>query len=599
MLLATCIVLGCAALILFELVLKSAEFEKARAFGAFANSLGERVAAQFYERYGDVRVFSTNDTLLTTNVEDITKNFNDYSNLYGIYDLILLVDTKGKFVAANSKDPEGKPIDTSSLKSMDFSAEPWFQAVKNGTFTEDPSKGFSGVYFEDVHIDKFVSQVYSGKRYGTSFSTPVKDAKGNLVAILSSRAGFRWVENEFKSVYADMEKQGLKSTELVLLDKAGRLLVEYSPSHNNGNTEVVHDFDELLKSNLAEEGYGPAKDAVTGTAGFRYEVSEHNKRQAVGFTPLNSKKFISTIGWNVIVRTGVEEVIADLTTARYEFYVSISILMLLSCLMGLLFATKLSRQLNVLAHSVGEDSVHVADASTQIANSSHQLSEAVHEQAAALQETVAAIEEISSMVNKNAEVARRSSDISKNSEQNARSGKETIDAMVRAITDISSANTKMTEEMEASNREIQDIVKVIAEIGNKTKVINDIVFQTKLLSFNASVEAARAGEHGKGFAVVAEEVGNLAQMSGNASREIASMLETSIEKVERIVNNSRHKIGELVTSGRSKMEAGTQIAQACGKALDNILETVTQVNHLVTEISHACQEQAQGVQEVT
>ncbi|MBC7465119.1 MAG: hypothetical protein H7256_03945 [Bdellovibrio sp.] len=48
------------------------------------------------------------------------------------------------------------------------------------------------------------------------------------------------------------------------------------------------------------------------------------------------------------------------------------------------------------------------------------------------------------------------------------------------------------------------------EIGNKTKVINDIVFQTKLLSFNASVEAARAGEHGKGFAVVAEEVGKLA-----------------------------------------------------------------------------------------
>ena len=60
-----------------------------------------------------------------------------------------------------------------------------------------------------------------------------------------------------------------------------------------------------------------------------------------------------------------------------------------------------------------------------------------------------------------------------------------------------------------SNKEIQEIVKVIAEIGNKTKVINDIVFQTKLLSFNASVEAARAGENGKGFAVVAEEVGKL------------------------------------------------------------------------------------------
>ena len=76
---------------------------------------------------------------------------------------------------------------------------------------------------------------------------------------------------------------------------------------------------------------------------------------------------------------------------------------------------------------------------------------------------------------------------------------------------------------------------LISEIGNKTKVINDIVFQTKLLSFNASVEAARAGEHGKGFSVVAEEVGNLAHMSGNSAKEITQLLESSINRV----NNRR------------------------------------------------------------
>jgi methyl-accepting chemotaxis protein len=89
--------------------------------------------------------------------------------------------------------------------------------------------------------------------------------------------------------------------------------------------------------------------------------------------------------------------------------------------------------------------------------------------------------------------------------------------------------------MNKSNDEISSIVKVIAEIGDKTKVINDIVFQTKLLSFNASVEAARAGEQGKGFAVVAEEVGNLATMSGKAAEEISSMLGDSMGKVELIV----------------------------------------------------------------
>ena len=58
------------------------------------------------------------------------------------------------------------------------------------------------------------------------------------------------------------------------------------------------------------------------------------------------------------------------------------------------------------------------------------------------------------------------------------------------------------------------------QIKDKVNIINDIVFQTKLLSFNASVEAARAGENGKGFAVVAEEVGNLASVSGKAANEI-------------------------------------------------------------------------------
>jgi methyl-accepting chemotaxis protein len=139
-----------------------------------------------------------------------------------------------------------------------------------------------------------------------------------------------------------------------------------------------------------------------------------------------------------------------------------------------------------------------------------------------------------------------------------------------------------------SNAQIGEIVKVIREIDSKTKVINDIVFQTKLLSFNASVEAARAGEHGKGFAVVAEEVGNLAAMSGGAAEEISSLLESSIQKVESIAGLTK-----------TKVEGGTVVAQDCGSVLDDIVKSVTSVTKMAGEISSACTEQSQGVQEIT
>lgn len=154
------------------------------------------------------------------------------------------------------------------------------------------------------------------------------------------------------------------------------------------------------------------------------------------------------------------------------------------------------------------------------------------------------------------------------------------------------------QQINQSNEQMTDIVRVIQEIGNKTKVINDIVFQTKLLSFNASVEAARAGEHGKGFAVVAEEVGNLAQMSGNAAKDISSMLGESIQKVEAIVQDTKVKVESLVAQGKGRVEAGVNVARQCGEVLNEIVSDVTSVSGMAKEIASASQEQSIGISEI-
>jgi methyl-accepting chemotaxis protein len=264
-------------------------------------------------------------------------------------------------------------------------------------------------------------------------------------------------------------------------------------------------------------------------------------------------------------------------TARNMVIVISIAAILAGSLLAFFVMRAMTKAIDQVISSLDDNSNQVTGAAQQIAASSEQLSQAATEQASSLEETASSIEEMNSMVQKNSENAKKSADVSGTSQDSATKGKKVVKEMIEAIDGIN-----------ASNKEIAEIVKVIGEIGNKTKVINDIVFQTKLLSFNASVEAARAGEHGKGFAVVAEEVGNLAQMSGNAAKEISTLLEESIQKVERIVSE---------TSG--KVESGTQIARQCGDVLEEIVVNVSSVTQMVGEIATACQEQAQGVQEIT
>jgi methyl-accepting chemotaxis protein len=276
---------------------------------------------------------------------------------------------------------------------------------------------------------------------------------------------------------------------------------------------------------------------------------------------------------------------------------------LFAMIVGISSAFLTLRKLNISISGVianlTDSSQLVTSASQQIASTADELSSAATEQAASLEETTSSIEEMSSMIQKNADSARRTSDLASNSSASVEKGKVVVTNMIHAISDITDSNNTIQNQINQSNDEIAEIVRVISEIGEKTKVINDIVFQTKLLSFNASVEAARAGDNGKGFAVVAEEVGNLAQMSGNAAKEITEMLDSSILKVQSIVNNSKQKVGTLIIEGKTKVESGTKIALMCGSVLEEIVVSVSSVTGMATEISTACREQALGIQEIT
>jgi methyl-accepting chemotaxis protein len=258
-----------------------------------------------------------------------------------------------------------------------------------------------------------------------------------------------------------------------------------------------------------------------------------------------------------------------------------------------------SRAIDQVITELTASSNEVSSAAQQVSSASTELSQCTTQQAASLEETSSSIEEMNSMIGKNAENAKRVYDRADVSKQSAGRGKEVVQQMIGAIGEISSSNSTIQKQIEESNAQISELAKIIMDIGEKTKVINDIVFQTKLLSFNASVEAARAGEQGKGFAVVAEEVGNLAQISGKAATEIASMLESSILKVQSVVQDTKSKVERLIKEGKDKVDTGTQIAHQCGEVLDEIVTNIASVSNMAQEISTASQEQAQGITEIT
>ena len=366
---------------------------------------------------------------------------------------------------------------------------------------------------------------------------------------------------------------------------------------------------EYAKAHLPE-AKDKLKDWIALDQDIRKLAGDGQKGQAVGLMMSKGEKlsedFQKVVDGCYEASRGKMKAEADSGILTYTHSkVNLWVITLAASLLGLILIGFLVNNVNKMITAVGRiikslegNSVELTEASQELSTSAQSLSDGASEQAASLEQTASALEQISSMVSKSAENAAKSQDLSNRSHTAATQGQQSVEEMIHVITEINQSNSDIQTQIEKSNHEVSEIVRVIGEIGEKTKVINEIVFQTKLLSFNASVEAARAGEHGKGFAVVAEEVGNLAQMSGNASKEISTMLNESIVKVKAIVDQSKTQVESLMASAKKKVDEGVVIAGRCGEVLSLVVENATAVNEGISEISTASTEQSQGIQEI-
>ena len=154
--------------------------------------------------------------------------------------------------------------------------------------------------------------------------------------------------------------------------------------------------------------------------------------------------------------------------------------------------------------------------------------------------------------------------------QNNAAAAQSASGLTQEVAHVAEVGSQHMQDMSA----VMEAIKVSSEeIAKVTKIIQDIAFQTNLLSLNASVEAARAGEHGRGFAVVAEEVRSLAGRSAQAAKDTAQMISTSVERVEEGVAKSKET----------------------AEALRQIVTVATDVNEMVSNIAVMSHEQSVGI----
>lgn len=192
----------------------------------------------------------------------------------------------------------------------------------------------------------------------------------------------------------------------------------------------------------------------------------------------------------------------------------------------------------------------------QVSGGAQALAQGATEQASAIEELSATILEVSEHVKKNAANAAEANRSSSEEKQKLQNASTQMDDMMKAM---------------------MEIVDTSQQISNIIKTIDDIAFQTNILSLNAAVEAARAGAAGKGFAVVADEVRNLASKSAEAAKDTTSLIENSIKAVRN----------------------GRKVAETTEQTLLEVIKSAGHTNELVNEIANASNQQATSINQIT
>jgi len=250
-----------------------------------------------------------------------------------------------------------------------------------------------------------------------------------------------------------------------------------------------------------------------------------------------------------------QDVLANASSTRALAFVFVGLTLLCSLLI-VLSLRQMNRALGGMGSQVSSGAEQVAHAAVQMGSISQSLAQGASEQAVSLEQTAASAEQVNVMVQRNAKNSREASEHSNDASRLLTGANEKLEHMLVSMRDISSSSERIS--------------KII-------RVIDEIAFQTNILSLNAAVEAARAGEAGMGFAVVADEVRNLAQRCSQAAKDTSGLIEESIQHSK---------------TGRVRLD---EVAAA----MRQVTDSAVQVQRLSNEVNAGSEEQARAIEQIS